>query len=316
MNIVPVLFLLLLPLASQPKEILDQAIKEYEDGEYRQAIHRLSSAGNSPEASAEVKFWLGRSYLRVRELDKAVEEMGKAVELEPANARYHLWLGRAYGERADKNNSFGDARKLLKEFQKACELSPEDIDIRFDLLEFYIQAPWIVGGSKKKAEAEADAIAKLNPKLGYTAQAVIYERKQEWDKAEKEYKKATLKYPDDADAHKDLALFLFSREKYQGALESARQVLGLNAESKQGLFIEAASGIFLGRNLEKAAESLKRLAAGPRRDDDPALEDVYYWQGLLHYRKGERKESREAFSKALEIRPGYEKAEQYLKKLR
>lgn len=320
MKILFMLCLLALPFESQAEGILDQAIQCYKKGDYQKAINLLTSDSNAGKDSAEQKIWLGKSYIKVREWDKAVEAMEEAVKLKPSNAKYHLELGRAYGARADDEGPLSglkDAGRLKEEFEKARELDPKDIDVRFDLLEFNMQAPWPLG-SGKKAKEEAEAIAKLNPKLGYTARAIIYERKKKWDKAEKEYKKATQEYPKDADVHKDFAQFLFRLDppKYREAWEAARKVLELNPESKQGLFIEAACGVFLGRNLDQAEQNLRRLAAGPREEDGPAPEEVYYWLGMLHYRKGERDQAREAFAKALEIRPGYKEAEQKLKVLR
>ncbi|MEJ2110749.1 MAG: hypothetical protein P8Z37_12740, partial [Acidobacteriota bacterium] len=111
-------------------------------------------------------FWLAKSYLKNREWDNAVDTMRKSVEMEPSNATYHLWLGRCYGARADNRFplfAYGDAKHLLEEFKLARELAPKDIGIRFDLMEFYAQAPGIAGGDEEKAWAEAEAIAQLDP---------------------------------------------------------------------------------------------------------------------------------------------------------
>ena len=54
--------------------------------------------------SAELKFWLGKSYLKIRKWDKAVKEMEKVVKMEPSNALVG-WLlhdRRRYAGGADK----------------------------------------------------------------------------------------------------------------------------------------------------------------------------------------------------------------------
>ena len=147
--------LLALPITLPVDGILDQAVSHYERGEYQKSIDLLSSVD---DPSGEINLWLAKSYLKAREWDKAVKTMEKTVEKEPSNAIYHLWLGRAYGERADNRLwPLNDARRLLSEFKKAREISPDSIGIRFDLLEFYAQAPGIVGGGEDKARAEADS---------------------------------------------------------------------------------------------------------------------------------------------------------------
>lgn len=315
MNIPVLLFLLILPFVSPPGETPDRAVQYYEKGEYREAVDLLSSAADNGDVSAEMKFWLGKSLLKIRKWDRAVRELERAVQMEPSNALFHLWLGRAYGARAEHRIfGFNDARRVIKQFKKARELDPDSITIRFDLLEFYAQAPGIVGGGKDKAWEEAEAISKLNPMRGHTARATIYEREKKWDLALEELKQAAARYPNDADVHKDLARFLFDREDYEGALAGARKALELNCRSRRSLLITAASYIQLGRHLEKAREILLNLASGPLGDEAPSFEEVYYWLGVYYFKNGEMKKSKESFASALAYNPDYEKARDFLSK--
>jgi tetratricopeptide (TPR) repeat protein len=298
-----------------PEGILEQAIHHYQKGEYSKAVDMLSPMAKKGDTTPETLFWLAKSYLKSREWDKAVSAMEKAVEMKPKSAAYHLWLGRAYGARAE-NRVFGfnDARRLLREFRKANELDPNDIGIRFDLLEFYAQAPGIVGGGEEKAWAEAESIAKLDPPAGYTARATIYERKEKWDLAEKEYAEAVRNYPGNPNVHKDMAQFLFSRGNFEGALKNARNALELESDSAQALFLEAVSQIRLGIDLEKAKKSLEKLSSGLLGDEDPAREDVYYWQAVLYDRENDREKAKATFEKALEVNPAHGVTKDYLKK--
>ena len=263
-------------------------------------------------------FWLGKSQLKNREWDKAVEAMEKAVQMEPSNAMYHLWLGRAYGARAENRfvlRAYSDAKRVLKEFQKARELDAGDIGIRFDLLEFYVQANGLVGGDEEKAWAEAEAIAMLDPAIGFTARATIYERKEKWNLAEKEYRNGIEEYPRNSNLQKDLAQFLFNRGNYKEALETVEKSLELNSQSKQARFLEAASRVNLIRlDVEKAEKNMRELAGSPLGDDDPAREDVYYWQGVLYDLTGNRTKARDTLEKALQVNPAHETAKEYLKK--
>ncbi|MBN2318648.1 MAG: tetratricopeptide repeat protein [Acidobacteria bacterium] len=314
MNSLVLLLLMVLPFGSQPEGILDRAIELFGNGEYGKANDLLSTTGDSANDSAEIKFWLGKSFLKLRKWDKAVSEFEKAVKIEPSNARYRLWLGRAYGSRAENSFiGFTDARRVIREFKKAGELDPENISIRFDLLEFYAQAPGIVGGGKDKAWAEAELISKLKPVRGYTARATIYEREERWELAEKEYTQATVDYPSDTDAHKDLAQFFFDRKNYKRALASARKALELNSTSNQSRYILAVSLIKLGQDPDKAREILLDLTGEPLGDASPSFEDVYYWLGVCYFVNGEREKSQDAFESALVYNPDYKKAKNYLK---
>lgn len=312
------IFMLLLCPGFQPSGKLDEAILLYYKGEFKQAAQLLSQLSRSSPENPDLRLWLGKSYLKTREWSNAVREMEKAVELAPSNAQYHLWLGRALGARASHTVFFkalGLARRVVKEFETASKLAPEDLDIRFDLLDYYISAPGIVGGSKEKAEAQAQAIARLNPKKGYVARAMIFEDSKNPDLAGKELLQATIDYPGDSDAHKDLADFLLARKDFEGALVHAQRALALDSGSKRARLLLAAARIRLRSNLEEAGKALQELAAEPLRDEDPAFEEVYGWLGEFFHAKGDKTKARAAFQTALVFNPEYEPAKDGISKL-
>jgi hypothetical protein len=47
---------------------------------------------------------------------------------------------------------------IKKKFEQAVELNPENFDARMGLLQFYLMAPGIMGGSKDKAREQAGEI--------------------------------------------------------------------------------------------------------------------------------------------------------------
>ena len=202
----------------------------------------LQQLGASTPSDAEIWVWLSKARLKTRDWDKAVQAMEKAVQLQPANAQYRLLLGRACGSRASHSSFFtamGWARRVVKEFETARKLAPENIDVRFDLLDYYLNAPGIVGGGKEKAEAEAQAIARLNPKKGYLARATIHIKNKKWDLARKELTQAAAENPQSVSANQDLADFLLDRQDFEAALNYAKQALLLDAKSKRSRLIAA-----------------------------------------------------------------------------
>jgi tetratricopeptide (TPR) repeat protein len=318
------LILFLLPMNAQPAtghaaENLEEAIRHYGRAEFRRTIDLLRQLAVAEPENAEIRYWLGKTYLRINNWDDAVREMEKAVQLEPARAYYRLWLGRAAGARADNTIFFraiGWARRVVSEFEKARDLEPENVAVRFDLLEFYSQAPGIVGGGRAKAEAEARKIAELDPSKGYIARATLHERNNDWDGVKKELTRATIDFPQHAFTHKDLAGFLLRRNDYRGALEHGRKAMELDPGSKRTQLIVAAAHIRLTTDLEQAVTILQLLAAGELYDGDPSFEEVYYWLGEGYLAKGEKEKAREAFNSALVFNPDYSRARDALSKIR
>jgi len=299
----------------QPDDGIQDAIALYERGRFSQAAGAFKNLAEASPKDPEVRIWLGKTYLKLREWDKAVEAMEKAVQLQPANARYHLWLGRACGETASNVAFFralGWARRVVKEFETARALAPEDIDVRFDLLEFYLEAPGMLGGGREKAEAEVQAIARLNKEKGYLARATLYSKDKKWELARKELQRAVAEYPNSFSACKDLAAFLLARNDYEGALDYAQKALALNPHSKKARLIAASSRIGLRTDLEEALQMLQELASGRLQDGDPSFEEVHYWLGECFLAKGDKAGAREAFRTALVYNPAFGKAKDSL----
>jgi tetratricopeptide (TPR) repeat protein len=318
----PLIFLLLmalLPGVAAAREGFEKAKEHYGKGEYRQASTLLRDLARSDPKNAEIRFWLSRTHTRLREWKEAVRELEQAVKIEPRNARYHLWLGRAYGDRASRaffTSAFSLARKVVKEFETARDLAPEDIDVRFDLLEYYLQAPGIVGGGKDKAEAEAKVIAGIDPAKKFIAEATLHIKNKDWEKAEASLLRATVDHPRRASAHRDLAGYRLDRKDYGGALDAGLKALDLDPKSKLSALLVASARVRLGVQLEEAERSLASLARGPLHDGDPSHEEVHYWIGQCRLARGETAGARAAFETALRFNPEYSRAKDALAEIR
>ncbi len=125
--------------------------------------------------------------------DRAIDYYRTLVELDENNANYHYKYGGVLGMKAMESNKIraltmiGDIRNS---FLKAAELDPQHIDVRWALVEFYIQLPGIIGGSEKKAIEYANELENLSPVDGYLSKGYIAEYSNRPKDAEMYYKKA------------------------------------------------------------------------------------------------------------------------------
>ena len=135
-------------------------------------------------------------------------------------------------------------------------------DVRFDLIDFYLNAPGFIGGGKDKAEKEAKIISDLNAKLGYAARASILMKDKKWDQAKKNCT-GNYRVPQDPDPYNDLAGFLLDREDFSGAMDSAAKALALiKGLSAPGCFWpqrESVSGppLMRQRNLSRSSRPVR-----------------------------------------------------------
>ena len=112
-------------------------------------------------------------------MDAAIAAFSAAIAAQPDSSIAHLWLGRALGRKIEKAGPLKAVRlvgDVRREFEQAVALDPNNVEARSDLLEFYLGAPPSFGGGIDKAEAQADAIAKLDPAMGQHARALIEEK--------------------------------------------------------------------------------------------------------------------------------------------
>jgi predicted Zn-dependent protease len=310
--------LLLSPVLVAADRRFDEAIGLYERGEYTRALRILSAPNPATDASGARRLWLGKIQLKLRNWDEAVRELELAVRIEPANAVFHQWLARAYGAKASHVSifrAFGWARKVGREFEAAARLAPKDANIRFDLLQFYLQAPGLVGGGRDKAENEAGAIAAIEPRLGHEARSIIHRHDKKWDLAHGELMRAVEKYPQVPSVYGKLASFLLERGDFGAAEDYARRALRLKGAAPHARLIVAAAQIELGKEIEPAIEVLNTLTAGPLGDEDPDFAEVYYWLGRAHMAVGDRPNARQAFMAALAFDPEFESAKSALARL-
>ncbi|MDZ7651841.1 MAG: tetratricopeptide repeat protein [Burkholderiaceae bacterium] len=99
-------------------------------------------------------------------LDATIAAMERCLARNEADARCHWWLGRAFGRKALEAGTLGGLRyagRAREHFERAAQLEPQAIDIRYDLHQYYILAPSLAGGGKAKARASLAEFAKLRP---------------------------------------------------------------------------------------------------------------------------------------------------------
>lgn len=111
--------------------------------------------------------------------EAAVPMLQSQVAQSPSDSNAHYLLGVAYGKLAEKANFFRQpslARHARDEFERAVQFDPNNLDARFALVQYYTLAPSMLGGSKRKAMDEAQAIRSRNAAMGDRAMSFISSR--------------------------------------------------------------------------------------------------------------------------------------------
>lgn len=144
---------------------------------------------NKRPGSDSAHYFLGQLIVRSRtaeRYDEAIDHFKKCVALKPGSATYHHWLGRAYGVKAQNAGGLGATAYLgdiREEFLRAIELDSFYVEARYDLIQFYLRTPGILGGSDAKAKSVAEECYALSPSVAPLLGAAIDVHMGEFDKA-------------------------------------------------------------------------------------------------------------------------------------
>ncbi len=296
----------------------DEGARLFAARKFEQARLSLEGAVRDDPTDALAASYLGRVYLAQGSPDLAVEWMEKSTALEPSSAEYHLWLGRAYGYQAIRASVLKQpalAKRVRKEFEKASGLDPDNLEARFGLIEFYLQAPGILGGSEKKAREQAQEVRKRDALQGHRAFGRISEHGKEFDQALREYERAGAEFPEKAEPAYWTGALYARRKDYAKAFEVYEKLLEKNPSEMAACYQIGRVAALSGQRLERGAECLRSYLQREPGPDEPSLASAHYRLGLLYEKIGNRDLARREYSAALEIEPTHADARQALKKI-
>jgi tetratricopeptide (TPR) repeat protein len=299
----------LLPVAA-PAEIL--AINRDE------AIRLLNQQVNSNPKNAEPYSLLCRVYFQLDDWDQAIANGERAVQLNPDVGAYHLWLGRAYGRKAETvsmMNAFVLARKVVKEFERASELDPNDWSTRRDLADFYVQAPLVVGGGEYKALRLANRTQGRDAVGASLIRAMVALGKKDMVEAERQYNIAIQKSSGAAGPWLELARFYRHGNRWGEFDDAVRHALTSPKKTSEDVFDAGELLGSAGRMLPQAVEALRLYLKGNTVDEYANAFRAHYLLGQVLERLGDHAGAIGEYRSALALASQFHPAQNALRRL-
>ncbi len=260
------------------EEPIQTARSQFDSSNYAAAVRTLTNAlAQSPQDSS-LHYWLARSYYEMRDYDNAVQHAEMAVKLGPQNAEYNRWLGRAYGSKAEQSHSFFLARKVKQAFEAAVRLAPRSIEARRDLMQYCVEAPWIVGGDKQNARKQIEAISQLDPLQGRLALAAYLTADKQWKAAETEYLAILDQHPSNFEAYTEAAEFFVDRKDPANLARTLEAAARVDSHDPRLEYYHGVSLVLQHTELSLAEQLLKSyLASVPERSSYPSHRSTMEW---------------------------------------
>lgn len=299
---------------------IERATRLFNEAKYAEAKAELVAVHRANERVATVPYFLGRIAMIGNDQDEAIRQFERAVQLEDSNALYHYWLGSALGEAAKRANVFRApllARRVRKEWERAVELDPNQVDARFGLVGFYAQAPSVMGGSMDKARAQVSEIARRNAMRGAMARGDLAQYEAKPDAEIAAYQQATVLAPDSVVAFVALADALVRAGKLDDAVAAIDGYARRRPDDPWAPYHTGRISGLTGLQIDRGEAALKRFLAAPAPDAPaPTIALAHYYLGKLAEKRGAREVARVQYQNALKINPKSRLSRQALEALK
>jgi tetratricopeptide (TPR) repeat protein len=310
--------LLAFPLSLGSQEApADAGARLFDAKRYDEARASLEAAVRADPRDARAAFYLGRIALVEGNGEKGAEWLERAIKLDGARSAYHHWLGRAYSRQALRAGKLKQARlagRIRESFQRAVALDPDNLDARFDLLQYYVIAPGFMGGSTSKAREQAAEIRRRNAFRGHLAYGAIAADGKDDAGAERELAAAVAQFPDSAAGVYALGAHYARLKQWDKAFDLFEHRA---RERKDGpsLYYIGRLAALSGERLDRGVEALRAYLARRPGDTDPSLASAHYRLGLIYERQEKRDLARQEFATTVQLDPRQTEAKEALKRV-
>ena len=258
---------LLIAVGALAQSAVDDAVALVEKRQFAEATPLLEAAIAADPNDARAHAYYGVALANSKhDLDGAVTHLEKAVALDPGSSRYQVWLGSIYLAKAGQSGLFKAASLAGKgktAFERAVVLDPASVDARQALLQYYLNAPGVAGGSVSKAREQASAIGALDAHSGRIAAARIAEHEKEWPEAEAAYREALKLQPERGATFNSLGYALLHQERYDDAIAAFRRQVELAPEAATSHDSLGEGLLAAGKVPEAAASYRKAIEVNP-----------------------------------------------------
>lgn len=299
---------------------LDPGIVLIRQGQYGEALAYLETIQKSQEKNAQYWVYKGQTLCYLRDWENAVTALEKAVSLDDESAPAFLWLGRACGGMVENVGLFKKmkyGKRSMDACKRAVEIDSSYVEALKSLMDAYLMAPGIAGGSVEKARELAGRIKTLNEAEGHMAFAKIYAKEENFIRQEEELLKAADLDTANAAVFIELGFFYHHRSHFEAALSAFEKALALDSSNVIALFLIGNTSALSGLNPERGAECLTRFIKTPWFiDGRPSLSEAHYFLGMIYEQLEMPDRASREYELTLQLKPDHRDAERALKKIR
>ena len=244
-------------------EKLDKAQQAFKTRDYAKAKRLFEKQLKQDDENVVTHLFLAKIAIKNEQLDLAEKHIVKASELLEGNlenpqstfengvqAEVFHWLGFIMEMQAEKASIFsmaGYANKSLNAYLKSIEISPKNLLYREALINFYLDAPSLLGGSIDEAIRQAKITFDQDANFGYKMLANCYAKDGDSQLVLATYKRAIEIYPSDAELLLMRGIYYKGEGEYAKAVTDYQRAIALPAIDNSQKLTRLMSWYWIGR---------------------------------------------------------------------
>ncbi|MEM7185731.1 MAG: tetratricopeptide repeat protein [Bacteroidota bacterium] len=303
------IYLLIMPLMAVGQSAFDKGVSLFEKERFQQAKLHFEAYLKDHPNHPKTREYLGDIASYAKDWDTAIDFYDELVEEDDSNANYHFKAGGALGMKAleiSRIRALGYIGTIRRHFDRSAKLDPNHIEVRWALVEFYIQLPGIIGGSEKKAIKYANELADISPVDGHLANGYIAEYSKRPEDAERFYKKA-IEVGGSVHTYEKLTNLYESTDQPAKAIATVTDCLKVHDRNALHYQIGKIAAQY-NLDAELGINCLQKYIENYSVKDGVPKDWAYYRLAQIYKNLGQKKPALEWIDKALVDRPDFEEA--------
>jgi tetratricopeptide (TPR) repeat protein len=250
---------------------LQSANMHLQNNDFDRAIEELNTCLKINPEDFEAHFGLGFVYFNQRKLDLAVEVLREAIEIDSMRTEPHILLARIF-------MGVGRWEETSQEFDIILELKPEDMETRFQLVDFI---------TKKKMDAETaleevKKILEINPDemkvhllLGQT-----YLSAGHFSQAIEKFQFCMENLPGEFEPVYHLGITYLRNGEYRKAVNFLKRALDIDPENLHALWNLRIAHSLAGRKMEELEDKYRLVSTRKTHPSPVIFKDVAQEAGV------------------------------------
>jgi tetratricopeptide (TPR) repeat protein len=305
---------------SQAAPSLAHAKQLYDARSWDAAKQEYALLARSAPGEAAPAYYLGRIAFQQTDADESIRQFERCTSIDDRNAECHAWLGNALGMTAQRTSKFKLpflVKRTKREFDRAIEIDPTNLDGRMGQLQYYLYAPGIFGGSIEKAREQAAEIDRHDKMRGAIASGVIADHEKDAKAGEAAYQRAISVAPDSAAGYNGLANLYVREARWADAFATLDRTAARVPAERNVPIRFARVAVLSGEQLRRGEDGVKRWIANPPSQANSDTKAMAHLRLGQVYEKTSRSElARTEYDQAIRINPRLDEARKALDGLR